>query len=106
MKWTTVIAAVAALFVGTQTADAGLLDFLRLNRSNKCEVKTAKPKCAKPAAPKCAKPAAPKCAKPAAPKCAKPAAPKRAKPAEKQKATPDQPKIPQPQGRRSSHTNN
>ena len=60
MKWTTVIAAVAALFVGTQTADAGLLDFLRLNRSNKCEVKTAKPKCAKPAAPKCAKPAAPK----------------------------------------------
>ena len=63
MKWTTVIAAVAALFVGTQTADAGLLDFLRLNRSNKCEVKTAKPKCAKPAAPKCAKPAAPKTAK-------------------------------------------
>ena len=55
MKWTTVIAAVAALFVGTQTADAGLLDFLRLNRSNKCEVKTAKPKCAKPAAPKTAK---------------------------------------------------
>ena len=63
MKWTTVIAAVAALFVGTQTADAGLLDFLRLNRSNKCEVKTAQPKCAKPAAPKCAKPAAQKTAK-------------------------------------------
>ena len=63
MKWTTVIAAVAALFVGTQTADAGLLDFLRLNRSNKCEVKTAATKSAKPAAPKCAKPAAPKTAK-------------------------------------------
>ena len=84
MKLTTVIAAVAALFVGTQTADAGLLDFLNLNvrNSKKCEVKTAKPKCAKPAAPKapkCAKPAAPKVRKPAAPKCAKPAAPKSAK---------------------------
>lgn len=78
MKMTTVIAAVAALFVGTQSADAGLLDFLGLNnvKSQKCEVKTAKPKCAKPAAPKCAKPAAPKVRKPAAPKCAKPAAPK------------------------------
>ncbi|MCH2587738.1 MAG: hypothetical protein MK004_04615 [Planctomycetales bacterium] len=93
MKWTTVIAAVAALFVGTQTADAGLLDFLRLNRSNKCEVKTAKPKCAKPAAPKCAKPAAPKCAKPAAPKCAKPAAPKCAKPAAPKCAKPAAPKT-------------
>ena len=93
MKWTTVIAAVAALFVGTQTADAGLLDFLRLNRSNKCEVKTAKPKCAKPAAPKCAKPAAPKCAKPAAPKCAKPAAPKCAKPAAPECAKPAAPKT-------------
>jgi len=81
MKLTTVIAAVAALFVGTQTADAGLLDFLSFNGkdSKKCEVKTAKPKCAKPAAPKCAKPAAPKVRKPAAPKCAKPAAPKSAK---------------------------
>ena len=80
MKLTTVIAAVAALFIGTQSADAGLLDFLRLNNGDKhkCEVKTSKPKCAKPAAPKCAKPAAPKCAKPAAPKCAKPAAPKTA----------------------------
>ena len=93
MKWTTVIAAVAALFVGTQTADAGLLDFLRLNRSNKCEVKTAKPKCAKPAAPKCAKPAAPKCAKPAAPKCATPAAPKCAQPAAPQCAKPAAPKT-------------
>ena len=93
MKWTTVIAAVAALFVGTQTADAGLLDFLRLNRSNKCEVKTAKPKCAKPAAPKCAKPAAPKCAKPAASKCAKPAAPKCAKPAAPKCAKPAAPKT-------------
>ena len=93
MKWTTVIAAVAALFVGTQTADAGLLDFLRLNRSNKCEVKTAKPKCAKPAAPKCAKPAAPKCAKPAAPKCAKPAAPRCAKPAAPKCAKPAAPKT-------------
>ena len=92
MKRTTVIAAVAALFVGTQTADAGLLDFLRLNRSNKCEVKTAKPKCAKPAAPNCAKPAAPKCAKPAAPKCAKPAAPKCAKPAAPKCAKPAAPK--------------
>ena len=84
MKLTTVIAAVAALFVGTQTADAGLLDFLNFNGkdSKKCEVKVAKPKCAKPAAPKaakCAKPAAPKVRKPAAPKCAKPAAPKSAK---------------------------
>ena len=72
MKLTTVIAAVAALFIGTQSADAGLLDFLRLNNGDKhkCEVKTSKPKCAKPAAPKCAKPAAPKCAKPAAPKTA------------------------------------
>jgi|TARA_B100000029_G_scaffold332018_1_gene324254 hypothetical protein len=96
MKWTTVIAAVAALFVGTQTADAGLLDFLRLNRSNKCEVKTAKPKCAKPAAPKCAKPAAPKCAKPAAPKCAKPAAPKCAKPAAPKCAKPAAPKCAKP----------
>ena len=88
MKLTTVIAAAALMFVGTQSADAGLFDFLNLNRNNdKCEVKTAKPKCAKPSAPKapkCAKPAAPKCAKPAAPKapkCAKPAAPKCAKPA-------------------------
>ena len=89
MKSTTVIAAVAALFIGTQTADAGLLDFLRLNGKDnkKCEVKTAKPKCAKPAAPKCAKPAAPKKAKPAAPKCAKPAAPKCAKPAAPKTAT-------------------
>ena len=84
MKMTTVIAAVAALFVGTQSADAGLLDFLGLNnvKSQKCEVKTVKPKCAKPAAPKaakCAKPAAPKVRKPSAPKCAKPAAPKSAK---------------------------
>ena len=96
MKWTTVIAAVAALFVGTQTADAGLLDFLRLNRSNKCEVKTAKPKCAKPAAPKCAKPAAPKCAKPAAPKCAKPAAPKCAKPAAPKVRKPAAPRCAKP----------
>ena len=72
MKLTTVITAVAALFIGTQSADAGLLDFLRLNNGDKhkCEVKTSKPKCAKPAAPKCAKPAAPKCAKPVAPKTA------------------------------------
>ena len=122
MKWTTVIAAVAALFVGTQTADAGLLDFLRLNRSNKCEVKTAKPKCAKPAAPKCAKPAAPKwakpaapkwakpaapkCAKPAAPKCAKPAAPKTAKGCEYEKKTTLLPRIRLPQIRRISLFNN
>ena len=96
MKWTTVIAAVAALFVGTQTADAGLLDFLRLNRTNKCEVKTSKPKCAKPAAPKCAKPAAPKCAKPAAPKCAKPAAPKAPKPRSAKCAKPAAPKCAKP----------
>ncbi len=97
MKLTTVIAAVAALFVGTQTADAGLLDFLRLNgKDNKCEVKTSKPKCAKPAAPKCAKPAAPKKAKPAAPKCAKPAAPKCAKPAAPKKAKPAAPKCAKP----------
>ena len=106
MKWTTVIAAVAALFVGTQTADAGLLDFLRLNRSNKCEVKTAKPKRAKPAAPKCAKPAAPKCAKPAAPKCAKPAAPKTAKGCEYEKKTTLLPRIRLPQIRRISLFNN
>ena len=114
MKWTTVIAAVAALFVGTQTADAGLLDFLRLNRSNKCEVKTAKPKCAKPAAPKCAKPAAPKSAKPAAPKrakpaapkCAKPAAPKTAKGCEYEKKTTLLPRIRLPQIRRISLFNN
>ena len=94
MKLTTVIAAVAALFVGTQTADAGLLDFLRLNgKDNKCEVKTSKPKCAKPAAPKCAKPAAPKCAKPAAPKAPKPAAPKCAKPAAPKCAKPAAPKT-------------
>ncbi len=94
MKMTTVIAAVAALFVGTQSADAGLLDFLRLNngKSQKCEVKTAKPKCAKPAAPKCAKPAAPKVRKPAAPKCAKPAAPKAPKSAKC--AKPAAPKAP------------
>ena len=98
MKWTTVIAAVAALFVGTQTADAGLLDFLRLNRSNKCEVKTAKPKCAKPAAPKCAKPAAPKCAKPAAPKTAKGC--------EYEKKTTLLPRIRLPQIRRISLFNN
>ena len=114
MKWTTVIAAVAALFVGTQTADAGLLDFLRLNRSNKCEVMTSKPKCAKPAAPKgakpaapkCAKPAAPKCAKPAAPKCAKPAAPKTAKGCEYEKKTTLLPRIRLPQIRRISLFNN
>ncbi len=97
MKMTTVIAAVAALFVGTQSADAGLLDFLRLNngKSQKCEVKTAKPKCAKPAAPKCAKPAAPKVAKPAAPKCAKPAAPKAPKgPKAAKCAKPAAPKAP------------
>ena len=98
MKWTTVIAAVAALFVGTQTADAGLLDFLRLNRSNKCEVKTAKPKCAKPAAPKCAKPAAQKCAKPAAPKTAKGC--------EYEKKTTLLPRIRLPQIRRISLFNN
>ncbi len=96
MKMTTVIAAVAALFVGTQSADAGLLDFLRLNngKSQKCEVKTAKPKCAKPAAPKCAKPAAPKVRKPAAPKCAKPAAPKAPKAPKAAKcAKPAAPKV-------------
>jgi hypothetical protein len=94
MKMTTVIAAVAALFVGTQSADAGLLDFLGLNtvKSQKCEVKTAKPKCAKPAAPKCAKPAAPKVRKPAAPRCAKPAAPKAPKAAKC--AKPAAPKAP------------
>ena len=113
MKWTTVIATVAALSVGTQTADAGLLDFLRLNRTNKCEVKTSKPKCAKPAAPKCAKPAAPKapkapkCAKPAAPKCAKPAAPKTAtKGCEYEKKTTLLPRIRLPQIRRISLFNN
>jgi hypothetical protein len=84
MKLTTVIAVVAALFVGTQSADAGLLDFLNFNVKNnkKCKVHAVKPKCAKPAAPKaakCAKPAAPKVRKPSAPKCAKPAAPKSAK---------------------------
>ena len=99
MKWTTVIAAVAALFVGTQTADAGLLDFLRLNRTNKCEVKTSKPKCAKPAAPKCAKPAAPKCAKPAAPKTA-------TKGCEYEKKTTLLPRIRLPQIRRISLFNN
>ena len=96
MKMTTVIAAVAALFVGTQSADAGLLDFLGLNtvKSQKCEVKTAKPKCAKPAAPKCAKPAAPKVRKPAAPRCAKPAAPKAPKAPEAAKcAKPAAPKV-------------
>ncbi len=96
MKMTTVIAAVAALFVGTQSADAGLLDFLGLNtvKSQKCEVKTAKPKCAKPAAPKCAKPAAPKVRKPAAPKCAKPAAPKAPKAPKAAKcAKPAAPKV-------------
>tara|TARA_B110000014_G_scaffold219402_1_gene174916 strand:- start:1172 stop:1594 length:423 start_codon:yes stop_codon:yes gene_type:complete len=98
MKLTTVIAAVAALFIGTQSADAGLLDFLRLNNGDKhkCEVKTSKPKCAKPAAPKCAKPAAPKCAKPAAPKCAKPAAPKSGKPAAPKCAKPAAPKCAKP----------
>ena len=97
MKMTTVIAAVAALFVGTQSADAGLLDFLGLNnvKSQKCEVKTAKPKCAKPAAPKCAKPAAPKVRKPAAPRCAKPAAPKAPKAPKAAKcAKPAAPKAP------------
>jgi hypothetical protein len=96
MKMTTVIAAVAALFVGTQSADAGLLDFLRLNngKSQKCEVKTAKPKCAKPAAPKCAKPAAPKVRKPADAKCAKPAAPKAPKAPKAAKcAKPAAPKV-------------
>ena len=116
MKLITVITAVAALFIGTQSADAGLLDFLRLNNGDKhkCEVKTAKPKCAKPAAPKCAKPAAPKCAKPAAPKCAKPAAPKCAKPAapktakgcEYEKKTTLLPRIRLPQIRRISLFNN
>ena len=105
MKWTTVIATVAALSVGTQTADAGLLDFLRLNRTNKCEVKTSKPKCAKPAAPKA--PKAPKCAKPAAPKCAKPAAPKTAtKGCEYEKKTTLLPRIRLPQIRRISLFNN
>ena len=97
MKLTTVIAAAALMFVGTQSADAGLFDFLNLNRNNdKCEVKTAKPKCAKPSAPKapkCAKPAAPKCAKPAAPKAPKPAAPKCAKPAAPKCAKPAAPKT-------------
>jgi len=99
MKSTTVIAAVAALFIGTQTADAGLLDFLRLNGKDnkKCEVKTAKPKCAKPSAPKVSKPSAPKCAKPAAPKCAKPAAPKKpGKPAAPKCAKPAAPKCAKP----------
>ena len=99
MKMTTVIAAVAALFVGTQSADAGLLDFLGLNnvKSQKCEVKTAKPKCAKPSAPKVSKPSAPKCAKPAAPKCAKPAAPKKpGKPAAPKCAKPAAPKCAKP----------
>ena len=56
MKLTTVIAVVAALFVGTQSADAGLLDFLNFNVKNnkKCKVHAVKPKCAKPAAPKTA----------------------------------------------------
>ena len=96
MKMTTVIAAVAALFVGTQSADAGLLDFLGLNngKSQKREVKTAKPKCAKPSAPKVSKPSAPKCAKPAAPKCAKPAAPKAPKgPKAAKCAKPAAPKV-------------
>jgi hypothetical protein len=96
MKMTTVIAAVAALFVGTQSADAGLLDFLGLNtvKTQKCEVKTAKPKCAKPAAPKCAKPAAPKVRKPAAPRCAKPVAPKAPKAPKAAKcAKPAAPKV-------------
>ena len=98
MKSTTVIAAVAALFIGTQTADAGLLDFLRLNGKDnkKCEVKTAKPKCAKPSAPKVSKPSAPKCAKPAAPKCAKPAAPKAPKPRSAKCAKPAAPKCAKP----------
>lgn len=102
MKWTTVIAAMAALFVGTQTADAGLFDFLRLNRAAKCDVKTAKPKCAKPSAPKCAKPAAPKVAK-----CAKPAAPKTAtKGCDYEKKTTFLPRIRLPQIRRISLFNN
>ena len=108
MKLTTVITAVAALFIGTQSADAGLLDFLRLNNGDKhkCEVKTAKPKCAKPAAPKCAKPAAPKCAKPAAPKCAKPAAPKTAtKSCDYEKKTTLLPQIRLPRIRRISFLN-
>ena len=111
MKLTTVIAAVAALFIGTQSADAGLLDFLRLNNGDKhkCEVKTSKPKCAKPAkpaAPKCAKPAAPKCAKPAAPKCAKPAAPKTAtKSCDYEKKTSLLPRIRLPRIRRISFLN-
>ena len=109
MKMTTVIAAVAALFVGTQSADAGLLDFLRLNngKSQKCEVKTAKPKCAKPAAPKCAKPAAPKVRKPADAKCAKPAAPKTAtKSCDYEKKTTFLQRIRLPQIRRISLFNN
>ena len=94
---TTVIATVAALFIGTQTADAGLLDFLRLNGDDdKCEVKTSKPKCAKPAAPKCAKPSAPKVRKPAAPRCAKPSAPKVAKPGAPKCAKPAAPKVTKP----------
>ena len=95
MKLTTVIAAVAALFIGTQSADAGLLDFLRLNNGDKhkCEVKTSKPKCAKPA-------------KPAAPKCAKPAAPKTAKGCEYEKKTTLLPRIRLPQIRRISLFNN
>tara|TARA_Y100000588_G_scaffold298268_2_gene319186 strand:- start:232 stop:558 length:327 start_codon:yes stop_codon:yes gene_type:complete len=108
MKLTTVITAVAALFIGTQSADAGLLDFLRLNNGDKhkCEVKTSKPKCAKPAAPKCAKPAAPKCAKPAAPKCAKPAAPKTAtKSCDYEKKTTLLPQIRLPRIRRISFLN-
>ena len=97
MKLTTVIAAAALMFVGTQSADAGLFDFLNLNRNkDKCEVKTSKPKCATPAAPKCAKPAAPKCAKPAAPKCAKPAAPKAPKPRSAKCAKPAAPKCAKP----------
>ena len=45
MKLTTVIAVVAALFVGTQSADAGLLDFLNFNVKNnkKCKVHAVKP---------------------------------------------------------------
>ena len=111
MKLTTVIAAVAALFIGTQSADAGLLDFLRLNNGDKhkCEVKTSKPKCAKPAkptAPKTAKPSAPKSAKPAAPKCAKPAAPKTAtKSCDYEKKTSLLPRIRLPRIRRISFLN-
>mgnify|MGYP006997650835 CR=1 FL=1 len=95
MKWTTFIAAMAALCVATQSADAGLLDFLRINLQGNTRPKCAKP--AKPARPKgLAKPKAsskprspanpttpakPRCAKPARPKvsvkprCAKPARP-------------------------------